>query len=62
MLIAAGDPPPILVGGAVVEFDTLGAMTSGDLDLVYANDSALDRALRAVGFYREDRPGRRLGG
>jgi hypothetical protein len=45
----------------VVEFDTLGAMTSGDLDLVCANDSALDRALRAVGFFREDRPGRRLG-
>lgn len=62
LMVAEGCPPPILVGGAVVEFDTLGAVTSGDLDLVSPNDDALERALVAVGFRREDRAGWRLGG
>lgn len=62
LMLAEGRSPPVLVGGAVVEFDTLGAITSGDLDLVSADDAALERALKAVGFRREDRPGRRLGG
>ena len=62
LMLADGRSPPVLVGGAVVEFDTLGAITSGDLDLVSADDIALERALTAVGFRREYRPGRRLGG
>lgn len=62
LMLAEGRSPPVLVGGAVVEFDTLGAITSGDLDLVSADQLALERALEAVGFRREDRPGRRLGG
>lgn len=62
LMVAEGAPPPILVGGAVVEFDTLSAITSGDLDLVCPAVEALDRALLAVGFHREDRAGRRLGG
>jgi len=62
IMVAEGHAPPILVGGAVVEFDTLGAVTTGDLDVDAADQAALDRALRAVGFRREDRAGRRLGG
>jgi hypothetical protein len=62
IMVAGGHAAPILVGGAVVEFDTLGAVTTGDLDLVAADQGALDHALRAVGFRREDRAGRRLGG
>jgi hypothetical protein len=60
LMTKAGHPPPILVGGAVVEFETLSRVTSGDLDLVSASDAALDEALRAVGFRREDRPGYRF--
>lgn len=62
IMVAAGHAAPILVGGAVVEFDTLGAVTTGDFDVVAADQEALDSALRAVGFRREDRAGRRLGG
>ncbi len=61
-MVAEGHEAPILVGGAVVEFDTLGAVTTGDFDVVAADQEALDSALRAVGFRREDRAGRRLGG
>jgi hypothetical protein len=62
LMVAEGHSPPILVGGAMVEFETRSAITSGDLDLVSADDGALARALEAVGFRREDRAGRRLGG
>jgi len=62
IMVAEGHAAPILVGGAVVEFDTLGAVTTGDLDVVAPDQAALDRALRKVGFEREDRAGRRLGG
>jgi hypothetical protein len=62
LMVAEGHAPPVLVGGAVVEFETRSAMTSGDLDLVSASDRALARALEAVGFRKEDRPGQRLGG
>ncbi len=59
---ADGHAPPVRVGGAVVEFETRGAITSGDLDLVSASDHALARALEAAGFRREDRPARRPAG
>lgn len=62
LMVKAGAAPPILVGGAVVEFDTLGGITSGDLDLVSASDAALAEALQTVGFLREERHGRRRGG
>jgi hypothetical protein len=62
IMVAEGRRAPILVGGAVVEFDTRSAIVSGDLDLVSAEQDALSRALRQVGFLPEDRPGRRLGG
>ncbi len=61
-MVADGKPPPILVGGAVVEFDTMGAVTTGDLDVVAADDVALGCAPAEVGFRREDRAGKRLGG
>ena len=48
-----GVPPPILVGGAVVEFDTAGDIHTGDLDLVTASDDEVAAALLAVGFQRE---------
>jgi len=54
----AGHPLPILVGGAVVEFDTGGQITSGDFDFVAAADEAFAEALLTVGFLREDRRGR----
>jgi hypothetical protein len=62
VLEQAGKPLPILVGGAVVEFDTMSAVTTGDLDVVSADQAALGEALEAVGFRPEDRQGRRLGG
>lgn len=48
-----GVPLPILVGGAVVEFDTAGHAHTGDLDLVTAADDEVAAALLAVGFERE---------
>lgn len=62
IVLDRGLPPPILVGGAVVEFDTAGLMFSGDLDLVSSADEAVNDALLAVGFRREDRPGWKRGG
>lgn len=57
-----GLPLPILVGGAVVEFDTAGQIHSGDFDLVSVADAELTEALLAVGFLKEDRPGIKRGG
>ncbi|TCZ64340.1 hypothetical protein [Roseicella aquatilis] len=53
-----GVPLPILVGGAVVEFDTGSRITSGDFDFVTAHEDAFAEALLAVGFLRENRRGR----
>ena len=62
MLKRRGLPLPILVGGAVVEFDTAGQIHSGDFDLVSVADGELSEALLAVGFLKEDRPGIKRGG
>jgi hypothetical protein len=62
IMAAAGKPRPILVGGAVVEFDTRSSIVSGDLDLVSPDHEALSQALIAVGFRAEDRAGWRRGG
>jgi hypothetical protein len=62
MLTERGHPLPILVGGAVVEFDTAGQIHSGDFDLVSVADTELSEALLAVGFIKEDRPGVKRGG
>lgn len=55
--VRAGGNPPILVGGAAVEFFTGGAITSGDFDLWTGADDLIRRNLLAVGFKDEDRQG-----
>jgi hypothetical protein len=46
---------PVLVGGAAVELYTLGAYTTGDLDLVGEVTPGLAGALKAAGFERRGR-------
>lgn len=53
-LAHAGKAAPILVGGAVVEFDTGGRITSGDFDFVGGDDEAFAAALVAEGFVQGD--------
>ncbi|PWR18425.1 hypothetical protein [Zavarzinia aquatilis] len=55
--VKSGGTPPILVGGAAVEFFTGGAITSGDFDLWTASENLLRRNLLIVGFKDEDRRG-----
>ena len=45
-----GYTPPILVGGAVTEFDTAGQFVLGDFDFVTSSDEASMDALQQVGF------------
>lgn len=52
-----GGKPPILVGGAAVEFFTGGAIASGDFDLWTTSDDLIRKNLLAVGFKDEDRRG-----
>ena len=54
---AASQPRPVLVGGAAVELWTTGRYLSGDLDLLTPDTSAIEAALLARGFRREDRQG-----
>jgi len=56
-VVTGGHPRPILVGGAAVEFYTGGAVVSGDFDIVTPAEAALESALLAEGFKKEDRPG-----
>jgi hypothetical protein len=49
--------PATLVGGAATAIYTSGDFMSGDFDVVASDDMALDNALRASGFRREDRQG-----
>jgi hypothetical protein len=56
-VVQDGYSRPILVGGAAVEFYTGGAVVSGDFDIVTPAEDALQRALLAEGFRKEDRPG-----
>jgi hypothetical protein len=46
---------PVLVGGAAVELYTLGAYTTGDVDLVGTVTPRAARALKAAGFERHGR-------
>lgn len=62
LMRAAGVPLPILVGGAVVEFDTGGAIVSGDFDFAGGDLAGFREAMLAVGFVQEDRAGRLLRG
>lgn len=51
-LEARGLPLPVLVGGAVVEFDTAGALHAGDFDFQGGAEDAFIGALLAAGFRR----------
>jgi hypothetical protein len=46
---------PIIVGGLAVEFYTLGAYVTGDIDLVCADRKALGELLESWGFKRQGR-------
>lgn len=59
---ANAHPRPILVGGAAVELWTTGRYLSGDLDLLAPDTIAIEAALLARGFRREDRDGWLRGG
>ncbi len=59
---AKGGVLPVLVGGAVVEIETTSAITTGDFDLLGGTEAMMEEALAEVGFTRESRPGRKLGG
>ena len=61
LTVERGGRLPVIVGGADVEYHTLGSIQSGDFDLVGGND-VIAQALLDVGFQREFRRGRRLGG
>jgi hypothetical protein len=62
LMKAAGVPLPILVGGAVVEFDTKGAIVSGDFDFAGGDDRGFREAMLAVGFVQQHRAGHLLRG
>ena len=49
-LVENGYPPPVLVGGAAVEFHTAGSIFSGDFDLTTPFQEALEEELLAAGF------------
>lgn len=51
----------MLVGGAVVEFDTASQIVSGDFDLVSGDDDRFAEALVALGFEQGDGPAMRKG-
>src|SRR5258708_37483996 len=61
-LVAAGQPRPVLVGGAAVEFYTGSAVVSGDCDGVTEAQDAFEAILLDLGFVREKRHGRLLRG
>lgn len=52
-----GGKPPVIVGGAAVEYYTAGNIVSGDFDIIYENLALLSDALVSQGFVQEDRLG-----
>lgn len=56
-LVARGFSRPILVGGAAVELYTLGAVTTGDFDVVTSLQSEFEDELRRLGFTKPSGPG-----
>src|SRR5229473_3388362 len=52
-LVAEGQPRPVLVGGAAVEFYTGSAVVSGDFDVVTEAQDAFEAILLDLGFVRE---------
>ncbi len=61
-LVERGLAPPIIVGGAAVEYYTGAAIMTGDFDIVCAADESLKESLIRLGFREEDRHGRILKG
>ncbi|MGE0260593.1 MAG: hypothetical protein AB7T18_17760 [Alphaproteobacteria bacterium] len=59
---ADGYEPPVLVGGAAVEFFTSGDIASGDFDLVTPHQNHLEEALLQFGFVRTWEAGELIGG
>jgi len=54
-LFEGEDATPVLVGGAAVELYTLGAYTTGDVDLVGSVTPSVARLLKESGFERHGR-------
>lgn len=46
---------PVLVGGAAVEFYTLGGYATRDMDVLVPGSPRVDEAMRGLGFMREGR-------
>lgn len=54
MARAGGGQAPVLVGGAVVEFDTASRIVPGDFDFFSADDEVFAAALAGLGLERGD--------
>lgn len=57
-LVARGLPRPILVGGGAVEYYSGSAIMTGDLDLTFGAQEALEEELQRKGFVRPSGPGK----
>ena len=57
-MAARGFTRPILVGGAAVEFYSMGFITTGDFDLCFPAQDALEEEFQRHGFVRPSGPGR----
>jgi len=57
-MAARGFTSPILVGGAAVEFYSMGFITTGDFDLCSPAQEALEEEFQRQGFVRPSGPGR----
>lgn len=53
-----GLPRPVLVGGGAVEIYTLGAINTGDFDLITASQGIFETILQEQGFVRPSGPGK----
>jgi hypothetical protein len=54
---AAGQRPPVLVGGGAVEIYTGGAISTGDFDLSCGRQDVLEEIMQRHGFVRPSGPG-----
>jgi hypothetical protein len=54
---AAGQRPPVLVGGGAVEFYTGSAISTGDFDLSCGRQDVLETLMQRHGFVRPSGPG-----
>lgn len=56
-VVQLGGNRPVIVGGAAVEYYTVGTVRTGDIDIVTAADDLLARAMQEAGFRRPREPG-----